>query len=173
MKHLKLFESFNEKDIRRICYEYDLSNYIINKDGSIDIDGNISLYMSGLNELPLKFNKINGFFDCSYNNLETFERCPINITGDFDCSYNEIRTFEYFPKNIGGEFYCNHNPIYHILKLFNDITKIELFNDMDIIQDGIVLLDRLNYFLEEIGKTTYFQLGASYPITSIKEYKYI
>ena len=57
-----------------------------------------------------------------------------------------------FPRHIGGTFNCDDNPIYEIWRLFHDKYRIEFFNDCDIIQDGIIILDRLNYFLEEIGE---------------------
>ena len=184
MKHLKLYESFNKEFIHEICKKYGIKNYTINDDGSIDVDGNVNLINRKLTKLPLKFNNINEYFSCSVNNLSSLEGCPksvngsfycsINnltslkgcpesIRGDFYCHYNNITTFEYLPKHIDS-FECLDNPIFEIWILFMDTTKIELFNDMDIIQDGIVLLERLNYFLEEIGKTT---------VKSLKEYKYI
>ena len=43
MKHLKLFESFKEEDINDICQKYDIENYTINEDGSIDVNGNVNL----------------------------------------------------------------------------------------------------------------------------------
>ena len=196
MEHLKLFESFNKVDIHEICKEYGIKNYTINKDGSIDVNGNVNLYHKKLYELLLKFNKVNGYFSCldnmlstldgcpkivgtyyicSFNSLTSLEGCPKTINGDFTCESNlltslkgcpesiggnfycndnKLTTFEYFPKHLGDVFHCSDNPIWHIWKLFRDATKIELFNDMDIIQDDVIIFDRLNFFLEEIGRST-------------------
>ena len=142
---------FNE-DIHKICKKYNIINYTINDDGSIDVDGDVNLRDRDLVKLPLKFRNVGGDFFCSYNNLTSFEGCPKYIGGDFFCHYNDIISFEGFPKHIGGNFYCDRNPIYEIWELFFDKSKIEFFNDCDIIQDRIVILDRLNYFLEEIRK---------------------
>ena len=131
MKYLKLYETY--KDIHSICRKYGITNYTINSDGSIDVDDNVNLRLKNLDKLPLKFNKVFGFFDCRGNN---------------------IKSFEGFPKHIGGNLYFLGNPIYEIWILFEDLSKIEFFNDCDIIQDGIVILDRLNFFLEEIEKPT-------------------
>ena len=202
MKHLNPFKSYS---IRKICDQYNIKNYTINKDGSIDVNGDVDLSVNELTEITLKFKNVSRCFNCShnelislkgspervinffgyYNQLATLEGgpkyvsegfwcnsnqltslkgCPEIIYGDFNCHDNQILTFEYFPKHLGGRFYCEYNPIYKIWKLFRDKTKIELFNDMDIIQDDVVILDRLNYFLEEIGKNT---------IKSISGYKYI
>jgi hypothetical protein len=103
-------------------------------------------------------------FDCSDNNLTSLEGCPELLLGDFDCQYNKITTFEYLPFSIDGYFHCDINPIFEIWRLFGDYSKIELFNDYDIIQDDVVILDRLNIFLEEIGKPT---------VTEVKGYKCI
>ena len=204
MKYLELYESFENKDIKELCRKYEIANYTINKDGSIDVNSNVDLESRKLSNLPLKFNKVNGVFSCYNNQLKSLEGCPKIISNNFYCSGNQltslkgcpkkipgtfscvdnqltslegcpeyidgnfnfsknkITSFEYIP-NIGN-FNCYDNPIFEIWKLFKDTTKIELFNDMDIIQDGVVILDRLNYFLEEIGKST---------VKSIYRYKYI
>jgi hypothetical protein len=227
MKHLKLFESFRDEDIRTICDRYWIGSYTINADGSIDVDADIDLGDVELTKLPLKFKNVNGEFYCQYNNLTSLEGCPESVSGTFecennhltsleggpksiggsfycynnrltslengpksvgdgfycsynnltslkgcpesvgggfDCSRNKLKTFEHLPFSIGGRFNCIGNPIYKIWELFEDYSKIELFNYYDIIQDGVIILDRLNTFLEEIGKTT---------ITEIKGYKCI
>ena len=48
-----LFESFNE--IQKICQEYGIENYTINTDGSIDVDGDVSLKYKELTKLSVKF----------------------------------------------------------------------------------------------------------------------
>ena len=206
MKHLKLYELFSEKEIYQMCiHHYDIRDYTINKDNSIDVYGNVHLDNNELTELPLKFNNIygnfycynnrlvslknspkyvwefncgnnkltsleegpknaKGYFECRNNKLTSLKGCPEYIGGGFSFTNNYIKSFEYFPKYVGGNIYCDNNPIFEIWILFMDLSKIELFNDMDIIQDGIVILDRLNYFLEEIGRPT---------VESLKEYKYI
>ena len=41
---IKLFEQFsNEQKIHDICKKYNIKNYSINTDGSIDVDGNVDL----------------------------------------------------------------------------------------------------------------------------------
>ncbi len=60
MKYLKLFESFGNID--EICKKYDIENYTINSDGSIDVNENVDLFDKRLIKIPLKFNKVNGIF---------------------------------------------------------------------------------------------------------------
>jgi hypothetical protein len=207
MKYLKLFESFNEEDIHSICKIYGIRNYTINSDGSIDVHDDVNLFNKKLVKLPLNFNKVNGIFNCSWNELTSlegspkevdggfychenkltsFEHCPEKINGNFSCSDNSLTSFEYCPKEIYGNFYCfsnkitsfDHlpfsidgkficydNPIYNIWELFEDYSKIDFFNDCDPIREpNIIILDRLNFFLEKIGKD---------PVSEVKGYKCI
>ena len=39
MKYIKLFESTTEIEIAKICKEYGIKNWSINKDGLVDVDG--------------------------------------------------------------------------------------------------------------------------------------
>ena len=107
MRYLKLFESF--EDIDQICKQYNITDYTINSDGSIDVNDSVDLNDLGLKKLPLKFNKVNGFFDCSHNNLTSLEGSPIEVNGCFDCGNNKLTTLEGSPKKVGGFFDCSEN----------------------------------------------------------------
>jgi hypothetical protein len=78
------------------------------------------------------------------------------VGGSFNCGFNKIETFEGLDFiNISGQFYCQGNPIYYIWILFRDHTKFEFFNDCDIIRENrVIILDRLNFFLDYIGEET-------------------
>jgi hypothetical protein len=173
-----LGESF--EDIDGICKKFGIKNYTINPDGSIDVDEEVDLYNKNLKKLPLKFNKVNVWFDCSFNQLTTLEGSPVEVNDGFDCSnnkltsfeftpkiirsgfdcrFNNIKTFEYFPSFIKYYFWCNGNPIEEVWDLFQDTTKIELLNDFDVFRDEdtdepVIIMDRLNDFLLTIGKPT-------------------
>ena len=87
MKYLRLFESF--EDIDEICKKYNIKNYSINTDGSIDAKDIIDLFNKQLIKLPLKFNKVNSSFACNYNKLTSLEGSPKEVNGWFDCSWNK------------------------------------------------------------------------------------
>ena len=173
----KLFE--NHQSIHDICKQYNIRDYTINDDGSIDVDGNVDLCDRSLTKLPLKFRSVSGYFDCEDNQLTTLEGAPKSIDGYFDCGNNQLTSLEGAPQSVGGDFYCYNNqltslegapqsvggdfdcannPIFEIWELFEfeDYSKIELFNDYDALReiDGKphVVLDRLNQFLQDIGK---------------------
>ena len=109
---IKLFEQFNnEQEILIICKKYNIKNYTINPDGSIDVDGNVNLSYMNLTELPLKFNKVSGYFYCSENNLTSLEGCPNEVGDDFDCSENKLTSLEGCPNEVGGDFDCSNNQL--------------------------------------------------------------
>ena len=107
MKHLKLFESF--EDIDSICKKYRIENYTINPDGSVDVDGAVHLSNMDLTEIPLKFGRVSEYFDCSDNKLTTLEGSPSYVGRDFLCYRNRLTTLEGAPIEVGGGFYCQAN----------------------------------------------------------------
>jgi hypothetical protein len=110
MRVIKLYEDFNNKeDIIKLCFKYNIRNYTINPDGTIDVNGNVNIGNSNLNNIPLKFNKVNGYFDCSENNLTTLEGSPNEVGGSFNCNENILVNLKGAPKYVSGEFDCNDN----------------------------------------------------------------
>ena len=107
MKYLKLFEGF--EDIDAICQKYGITNYTINSDGSIDVDG--SLNWKKLDKLPVKFNRVSRHFYCQYNQLISLEGAPKIVEGDFYCSRNQLTSLKGSPKWVGRNFYCNNNKL--------------------------------------------------------------
>jgi hypothetical protein len=86
----------------------------------------------------------------------SLEGSPTSVGGDFSCDNNSLTSLEGSPTSVGGNFYCYDNPVYQVYNLFSDKDKIELLNECDIFRkvDGKpgIILDRLNSFLEDIGK---------------------
>jgi hypothetical protein len=97
--------------ISLICKQYGITNYTINSDGSIDVNGGVDLYDKGLTELPLRFNRVTGDFDCSRNNLTSLNGSPRWIGGWFSCQYNQLTSLEFSPDYIGGFFDCTGNKL--------------------------------------------------------------
>jgi hypothetical protein len=137
------------------------------------ISGDFNCSFNDLTSLQGCPKYVGGDFNCSFNNLTSLEGCPEfvnnnfycfnnNLTslkggpkcvgGDFDCSYNKLTSLEGAPESIRGYFNCDNNPVEQIWNLFEDKDKIEFFNDLDIIRENSIVLDRLIYFLDVIGK---------------------
>ena len=120
----------HSKLYQKIIFHGISNNYTINPDGSIDVDGefdnNVSFDPSRssstklrykpskknkLTELPIKFNKVGGYFKCNNNELTTLEGAPKEVGGDFICRNNQLTSLQGAPKRVGGDFKCNDNQL--------------------------------------------------------------
>ena len=98
--------------ISLICKKYKITNYTINDDGSIDVNGDVDLWNKGLTELPLVFNKVSGNFNCGRNNrLTSLKGCPRWVGNGFYCSNNDLTSLEFSPDYVGGDFWCEYNDL--------------------------------------------------------------
>jgi hypothetical protein len=144
MKYLKLFENFVQSEIDDICKQYGITNYTINSDGSIDVDGNINLNYKSLYKLPLKFNRVSGWFDCTGNHLTSLEGCPKYVGSGFSCSTNKLTNLEGCPNYVGRKFMC----------CYNDLTSLEgcpsyIGSDFDCSNTNITSLEGCPYIRGE------------------------
>jgi hypothetical protein len=117
--------------------------HTIHSDGSISVQGDVNLYDKKLTELPFKFRKVTGNFDCSRNQLTSLNDCPASVDRNFYCSHNQLTSLNGGPSSVGGNFYCIHNKLtslngcpssvggsfncYYNLK---DFTKLDIENAM-------------------------------------------
>jgi hypothetical protein len=97
--------------ISLICEKYNITNYTINDDGSIDVNGDVNLYNKGLTELPLTFNKVTGWFECGDNKLTTLKGSPRWVGSWFSCENNDLTSLEFSPDYVGGSFDCIWNKL--------------------------------------------------------------
>ena len=95
--------------IEEICEKYEITNYTINQDGTIDVDGSVYLDYCNLTKLPLKFGTVTGWFNCSRNLLTTLEGSPKVVYGSFTCNNNRLTSLEGGPENVGFKFICSNN----------------------------------------------------------------
>jgi hypothetical protein len=107
--NIKLYESFRtEQEIADLCSKYNIENYQIRDDGSIDVVGNVNLYnkLGDSKQLPLTFNEVEGYFYCAKNNLTTLEGCPKEVRDFFNCSWNKLTSLEHSPIIVNVNFLC-------------------------------------------------------------------
>jgi hypothetical protein len=100
-----------EAYINFICGKYNIRNYTINDDFTIDVNGGVYLNKKGLSKLPLKFNIVSGVFECSFNKLTTLEGSPKSVGGSFYCHVNKLTTLEDGPQSVSGVFECSFNKL--------------------------------------------------------------
>jgi len=131
--------------------------------------------LSSLEGCPIR---VGGSFDCAWNNLSSLVGCPRSVGDDFYCSRNNLRSLVGCPRSVGGDFWCRRNniseftgigyigdqlfcsgnPIMNIWSIISpnfewNEEDMDFFEDCQVIQDDgeAVAIDRLNFFLKEIG----------------------
>ncbi len=107
------YKNFIErKDVEKACKKYDIPNYTIRDDFSIDCHLSVSIQRCPyLEKLPVKFNSVNGDFFIRNNALTTLEGCPEHIVNDFMASANEITSFKGGPKTVVNNCEISHNKL--------------------------------------------------------------
>ncbi len=113
MKFIKSYKIFESKNIslKSKLKKFDISDYQLNENGSIDVNEDVDLVNADLNEIPFKFNKIYGFFIIYDNYLESLKNCPKWIEQGFNCSNNQLTSLEFGPEYANGEYYCDRNKL--------------------------------------------------------------
>lgn len=105
-------KSIKRKVIRFKLNQLHVNNsFRLNDDGSIDLFGDVSVACLGLKELPIRINEVQGYFDCSGNNLTTLKNAPKAVMRHFYCRNNLLKTLEGCPEIIGGAMYAETNNI--------------------------------------------------------------
>lgn len=97
--------------IEFVCQKYGIKNYTINSDGSINVFGNVDLSSLYLTELPLKFRKVTGWFDCSNNQLTSLAGGPEIVNSWFNCATNQLTNLKGSPQKVSGYFDCSDNQL--------------------------------------------------------------
>lgn len=105
---------YNEQElieIDRLCKEYCISDYSIDDEGFINVEGNVTCAFHKLSKIPLKFGIVNGTFLAHCNNLITLENSPRIVTGSFYCDYNKLKSLVGGPEEVGKVFFCHNNEL--------------------------------------------------------------
>ena len=104
------FKAQRRELIEKWLEEYDIKNYTINDDFTIDVNGDIDLLDEDLIEFPdyIQFELVKGYFNCSFCQLTSLRGVPRIVKGYFDCSHNNLTSLEGAPKKCHN-FYCYSN----------------------------------------------------------------
>src|ERR1035437_2259011 len=112
---IEIDRHLNGIDSKGVCYsdclilEKFYQRYLINVKGRVNLDHN------SLIKLPkILFNKVEGYFSCSYNKLISLRNSPSIVTGDFYCDNNNIISLEGCPIEVEMFFNieCNDGKVF-------------------------------------------------------------
>jgi hypothetical protein len=80
----------------------------ISDNGLVSVSGDVSPRFM-MKKLPVKFDRVDGSFMMSRNNLRTLLGSPRYVGGSFNCYDNELVSLRGAPEYINGNFSCNNN----------------------------------------------------------------
>lgn len=104
----------NKQDIEKWLQKNHIRNYTIRENLIVDVDSDVGLYNIGLSSIPIQFGIVNGYFECSHNNLYSLKGCPREVNGDACFNHNCLISLEYCPTFIKRDFMLYDNPILDI-----------------------------------------------------------
>jgi hypothetical protein len=112
----KNFIKESKEDIHSICNKYDIKNYVVNADGTVDVNGDVYLEVPEISQIPIKFGKVSGDFCIQWllnnrNKLTSLEGSPREVGGGFYCNNNQLVSLEGAPRKVGGDFVCFRNKL--------------------------------------------------------------
>ena len=104
-----------------------VNRYEINKDLTININGDLYLWNKNINKFPdyIKFNIIYGNFACDRNQLISLKGCPYIVEGNFYCTMNKLTSLEGCPKIVKGIFNCRKNEVKFVKKVVKKLCKVK------------------------------------------------
>ena len=123
---------------------------------------NNDLFMKKLKSIEVKFNIVNGWFDCSNNYLLSLVGCPEIAEGGFSCNNNELTSLKGCPKIVKNNYInlkenkelgelqnINYfNDLKKILTIYQEKNKLDLLINKDIDNEYLESTD----FINKVGK---------------------
>jgi hypothetical protein len=95
----------------------------IDDDGLVSCTGNVVLKKITVTHLPVQFKQVDGYFDCSNNQLTSLEGAPSEVGRWVDCSNNQLTSLAGAPSDVGGMFACTHNQLTTLVGAPNSISN--------------------------------------------------
>jgi hypothetical protein len=109
---VKVDESIkNDYDVKCLLQRFKIYRYVINDDGTIDVNGSVDISDTGIDKIPFTFGKVTGNFYCDANNLTSLKGCPYEVGKGFFCAYNNLTSLEGSPSVVGDQFDCIGNKL--------------------------------------------------------------
>ena len=108
---VKGFEVQRRELIEKWLKEYNIKDYTINDDSTIDVDGTVYLFRRGLTELPdyIKFNIVKGDFYCMHDRLTSLKGFPVEVGGKVYINDNQLTSLKGPLKKVGRGLNCSYN----------------------------------------------------------------
>ena len=149
-------------DIRLILalLKIDKKQYTINKNGEVDVDGDVHFSNCGRLEIPVKFGTVTGNYEIMFNRFKSLKEggCPRHVGGNLVCmECLELISLDGIPETIGEGFIYQVTPIASYLrqKEGDDYDSIDIYQHINKYPEllrGITMGDNDMKYLASINK---------------------
>jgi hypothetical protein len=117
MKHVKeyqeLFEARTPLTPEQIKWldTWTSGNWFRNPEtGLVDIEGDFKVHRQDLTDFKgVRFGKVDGNFDCSYNRITSLDGAPQEVGNNFHCYDNQLTTLDGGPSIVKWDYNCSRN----------------------------------------------------------------
>jgi hypothetical protein len=82
----------------------------INADGSVDVQGDVSIPRE-YTKIPVQFRNVSGKFSCHNTQITSLQGAPQQVGGNFWCTNTKITSLQGAPHQVGGCFGCEQTSI--------------------------------------------------------------
>ncbi len=118
MQRIKTFRTFESVTVGMTTEQkswldnYTYGTWTINAEGLVDVNGGFCCGSQHLSDFKgVRFGKVSGYFDCSWNKLTSLEGAPLEVEGSFACSGNGLTSLKGAPEEVKEHFECENNPL--------------------------------------------------------------
>lgn len=143
MNSLKRFNESSTHPIDLRSIEYNCRSYLhgtdytINEDGSVDVNGSVEISMRHIQSIPLRFRNVFGDFGIAANNLKSLAGAPEFVEGNFYAWNNGLTDLRGCPKEVGGDLYLGSNKLTSLQGLTQKIGgSLSVYNNKLTSLDG-------------------------------------
>ena len=102
-------------EIKKWLNHYGVKSYELIDDEEygyvVNVDNNVYLDNLGLQNIGVKFSKVDGHFYCNNNQLKKLKGCPEIVNGTFNCSNNNLTSLEGCPRIVNNRVYVHNNKL--------------------------------------------------------------
>lgn len=96
------------KQIKSWLETMGITNYVIDENLFVHVDGDVGINEKELTEIPVKFGVVTGNFLCHKNKLTSLNGSPYKCQS-FNCSENLLHSLEGGPVEVAVDFFCHNN----------------------------------------------------------------
>ena len=105
--------------------------WTIEKDGSVNIQGGITIRDYSGSSLPFKIKHVAGNLTIVSDLLTSLEGCPKKVGGCFNITSNSLKNLKGSPKTVLGDYYIRCNSLESLDGIATKIGRNLLYQDLD------------------------------------------